>query len=75
MDKNMFAKIKANKGTWCQVQGTSNYRMLCSFALDLTGVMNDASFIHNTQAKTHQCLWATPRYEVINHATWLWFSF
>lgn len=45
MDKNVFAKIKANKGTWCQVQGTSNYRMLCSFALDLTGVMNDASFM------------------------------
>ena len=49
--------------------GTCNYRTQRSFELDLTGVMNGASPIHDMQAESHQCLWATARYEVINHAT------
>lgn len=32
-------------------------------------VMDGGSPIHDTQAENHQGLWATARYEVINHAT------
>lgn len=39
-------------------------------SLTLQGVMNGASPIHDIQAASHQCLWATARYEVINHSTW-----
>lgn len=39
-------------------------------SLTLQGVMNGASPIRDIQAASHQCLWATARYEVINHATW-----
>lgn len=69
-DKNVFVKIKGSKRTWRKEAGTCNYRTQCSFELDLTGVMNGASPIHDIQAESHQCLWATAWYEVINHATW-----
>lgn len=68
--QNVFVKIKGDKRIWRKELGTSNYRTQCGFELDLTGVMNGASPIHDIQAQSHQCLWATARYGVINHATW-----
>lgn len=48
---------------------TCNYRTQSRSEPDLTGVMNGASPIHDIQAESHQCLRATAKLGVINHAT------